>query len=77
MGNQRPKLQLCPTRIDGQPLLFAHKVTRGQCQDRQRGQYHKCFTCAFNNAYVQKHGEPTLEAPAERTPDENVAARAG
>jgi hypothetical protein len=46
------RLQLCPTRIDGAPVLFAHKVTQLQCQDRQRGQYHKCFTCAFNNAYV-------------------------
>jgi hypothetical protein len=51
-------LQLCPTRVDGAPVLFAHKVTLGQCQDRQRGQYHKCFTCAYNNAYVAKNGRP-------------------
>lgn len=51
-------LQLCPTRIDGAPMLFAHKVTQGQCQDRQRGHYHKCFTCAYNNAFVAKHGQP-------------------
>ncbi len=51
-------LQLCPTRVDGAPVLFAHKVTQGQCQDRQRGQYHKCFTCAYNNAYVAKNGRP-------------------
>ena len=63
-------LRACPTRIDGSPVLFAHKVTSGQCQDRQRGRYHKCFTCAYNNAYVAKHGlpEPRAEAaePAER-----------
>jgi hypothetical protein len=53
-----PDLQMCPTRIDGAPVLFAHKVTQGQCQDRQRGSYHKCFTCAFNNAYVAKNGKP-------------------
>jgi hypothetical protein len=39
-------------------VLFAHKVSAGQCQDRQRGQYHKCFTCAYNNVYVAKHGRP-------------------
>lgn len=68
MLQQRPPLQLCPTRIDGQPQLLAHKVTRGQCQDRQRGRYHKCFTCAYNNAYVEQHGEPAVagEAPAKK-----------
>jgi hypothetical protein len=52
-------LQLCPTRIDRAPVLFAHKVTPSQCQDRQRGSYHKCFTCAFNNTYAAKHGKPS------------------
>jgi len=55
-------LQMCPTRVDGSPVLFAHKVTQGQCQDRQRGSYHKCFTCQFNNAYVAKHGKPVQVA---------------
>lgn len=59
-------LQMCPTRIDGAPVLFAHKVTQAQCQDRQRGSYHKCFTCAFNNAYVAKHGKP---APVAELPE--------
>jgi len=59
-------LQMCPTRVDGAPVLFAHKVTQGQCQDRQRGSYHKCFTCAFNNAYVAKHGKP---APVVALPE--------
>lgn len=57
-------LQMCPTRVDGAPVLFAHKVTQGQCQDRQRGSYHKCFTCAFNNAYVAKNGKPAPVAAA-------------
>lgn len=61
-------LQICPTRIDGAAVLFAHKVSAAQCQDRQRGHYHKCFTCAHNNAYVAKNGraEP---APAAATPE--------
>ena len=58
MANPQNGLQSCPTRIDGAPVLFAHKVNQAQCQDRQRGQYHKCFSCAYNNAYVAKHGRP-------------------
>ena len=40
----------CPTRSDGAEILFTHKVTQAKCQDRQRGQYHKCYTCEHNNA---------------------------
>lgn len=68
-------LQLCPTRIDGAPVLFAHKVTEGQCQDRQRGLYHKCFTCVYNNAYVSRHGMP--EASQIRQPIEKRHVRVG
>jgi len=59
---QSTALQICPTRIDGAPVLFAHKVDAAQCQDRQRGHYHKCFTCAHNNAYVSKNGRPAERA---------------
>ena len=45
-------------------MLFAHKVSAGQCQDRQRGHYHKCFTCVHNNAYVAKNGRPGERAKA-------------
>jgi len=54
-------LQMCPTRIDGHTVLFAHKVTQGQCQDRQRGQYHKCWTCVHNNALAGKNGHAALK----------------
>ena len=57
-------LQMCPTRIDGHTVLFAHKVTPGQCQDRQRGHYHKCWTCAHNNALVKVAASPLLQKPA-------------
>jgi hypothetical protein len=60
-------LQMCPTRIDGHSVLFAHKVTPGQCQDRQRGHYHKCWTCAHNNALVKVSG-PVLPKPAALAP---------
>jgi hypothetical protein len=49
-------LQMCPTRLDGHTVLFAHKVTAAQCQDRQRGHYHKCWTCQHNNAIAPKNG---------------------
>lgn len=54
-------LRLCPTRVDGASVLFAHKVSLGQCQDRQRGKYHKCFTCVHNNALA---GNSAPGAPA-------------
>ena len=55
-------MKICPTRIDGRAALFAHKVSEAQCQRRQRGQYHKCFTCAYANAYVAKFGMPEERA---------------
>ena len=62
-------MHVCPTRIDRTPVLFAHKVSKGQCQDRQRGHYHKCFTCAWNNAWVAARGTPAeAEAIERRSP---------
>ena len=61
--NQERGLQVCPTRIDGSPGLVTHKITRGVCQDRQRGRYHKCFTCSYNNAFVAVHGLPEPPVP--------------
>jgi hypothetical protein len=66
-------MHVCPTRIDRTPVLFAHKVSNGQCQDRQRGHYHKCFTCAWNNTWVAARGTPT---PAE-TVERRSATRVG
>jgi hypothetical protein len=56
MANPVNGLHACPTRIDGAPVLFAHKVTQGQCQDRQRGHYHKCYACVHNNALRSADG---------------------
>lgn len=41
--------RLCPTRTDGPTPLFQHTLTVSQCQSKQRGMYHKCFTCAHAN----------------------------
>jgi len=74
MANENHGLRACPTRIDGFGVLFAHKVSKSQCQDRQHGRYHKCFTCAYNNAYVATNGLPdehaVAAAPAEA--DESI-----
>lgn len=40
----------CPTRAEGQTPLFQHTLTVSQCQSKQRGLYHKCFTCVHANA---------------------------
>lgn len=40
----------CPTRSDGASPLFQHRLTVNQCQSKQRGMYHKCFSCAHSNA---------------------------
>ena len=52
MNENPPGLQLCPTRIDAAPVLFAHVVSPQMCQQRQRDSYHTCFTCVHNNAQV-------------------------
>jgi hypothetical protein len=57
MANPDFDLQMCPTRLDGHRVLFAHKVTPAQCQDRQRGHYHKCWTCVHNNAIAKTNGQ--------------------
>ena len=62
MANNTGHVQVCPTRIDGANSLFAHRVTVSQCQDRQRGRYHKCFTCVYNNAFTAVHGRPDQAA---------------
>ena len=43
-------LRQCPTREDGTEVLVAHSIRRSECQKRQRGHYHKCYVCAYNNA---------------------------
>lgn len=50
MNDTPEAMRTCPTRVDSAPVLFAHAVTPNMCQQRQRDQYHKCFTCVHNNA---------------------------
>lgn len=43
------ELRNCPTRADGAPVRIAQRIQVPQCQERQRGLYHKCFTCEHAN----------------------------
>lgn len=71
------ELRSCPTRIDGADALFAHKVTQGTCQDRQRNRYHKCYTCAFNNVRVSLYGLPQPASAAAAPETNGVPALVG
>lgn len=66
-------MHLCPTRVDGAPVLFAHSVTKAMCQDRQRGLYHKCFMCVHNNARGEL-GKGAAHALAKLAPVTKVSA---
>lgn len=57
MEIQQDHTRVCPTRIDGETALFAHKVSHDKCNERQRGRYHKCYTCVHNHSYVAVHGK--------------------
>jgi hypothetical protein len=57
MDNGTNDLRQCPTRIDGAPVLFAHKVTCEQCLERQRALYHKCYSCAHSHGFVATRPE--------------------
>ena len=50
MPNTPIGMRECPTRVDGEPALFAHVIRTSTCQERQRGFFHKCPTCAHMNA---------------------------
>lgn len=55
----------CPTRTDGGDALICHLIDPGTCQERQRRHYHKCHTCAWQNATAlgTKHVLPPLREP--------------
>ena len=77
MVNTEQLLRVCPSRIDGAPVLFAHKVDVARCQDRQRQRYHKCFTCAFNNSYVAQNGLPDIAPADEPSASHKQAVKVG
>lgn len=61
-------MHVCPTRTDGHSVLFAHSITPGMCQDRQRGHYHKCFACVHNNARANGNGSVAILGALTKLP---------
>lgn len=53
-------LRQCPTRRDGAEVLIAQTVTPAMCQDRQRGLYHKCWTCIHRQGAAVARPAPVL-----------------
>jgi hypothetical protein len=58
MNETHAEQRQCPTRRDGRAALFTHRVTEPVCQSRQRGMFHRCFTCAYSNSWVARNGPP-------------------
>lgn len=71
MSDAQGQARQCPTRTDGRVALFTHRVTASECQSRQRGMFHRCFSCAYNNAWVARHGLPA----GEEVQDQPLAGR--
>jgi hypothetical protein len=45
--------RLCPTRSNGAHSLIAHWITPATCLERQRRNYHKCFSCEYRGLSAQ------------------------
>lgn len=62
----------CPTRCGGTHSLIAQAITVATCFERQRGNYHKCFSCEYrgldSNAQLPA-------APRARASDDDEAPR--
>ena len=67
MPNTPLGMRVCPTRVDGEEALFAHVISVSTCQERQRGQFHKCPSCSHRN------GAPQL-APTDLIPRPELPA---
>ena len=67
MSDSHGHSRVCPTRIDGGAALFTHRVTVPQCEERQRGRYHKCYSCAYNNQHFAQNGEPVQTSQPTHT----------
>lgn len=60
--NESQGVRTCPTRTDGAPALFTHRISGGTCAGRQSSNYHKCFSCEHfeHGVVVPKAGLPPL-----------------
>jgi len=65
--------RLCPTRTSGVASLIAHWITPLTCLERQRANYHKCFTCQYRGLSASAVLPPTLP-PKQGLPRELVTS---
>jgi hypothetical protein len=62
--------RLCPTRASGAHSLIAHWITPSTCLERQRRNYHKCFTCQYRGLSASTIlPAPAKPSVAEPTPE--------
>jgi hypothetical protein len=78
MPNTPVGMRVCPTRVDGVPVLFAHVIDVADCQQHQRRHFHKCPTCTFCNARTGlPSGAPDVVRPQLATRTNGVHATNG
>ena len=66
--------RVCPTRDSGHAPLIVQRIALATCFERQRRNYHKCFTCAYRGLAANER--PALAAPREvEAPPEPEPAR--
>jgi len=60
--NESELVRTCPSRTDGAPALFTHRISGGTCAGRQSANYHKCFSCEHfqHGVIMPKAGLPPL-----------------
>lgn len=64
--------RLCPTRTSGAISLIAQWITPTTCLERQRRNYHKCFTCQYQGLSA----EAILTPPLKSVPPPKLAPAA-
>ena len=60
--------RLCPTRSNGAHSLIAQRITPASCFERQRRNYHKCFTCQYQGLGVSAILPAARPVPAPKRP---------
>jgi hypothetical protein len=65
----------CPTRVQGAHSLIAHWITPAVCLDRQRRNYHKCFSCEYRGMAAEASLPPALRGTPPRSAPVAVPVR--
>lgn len=72
----------CPTRASGAHSLIAHWITPATCVERQRRNYHKCFSCQYrglgaNATLPNAPARPQPVAKSEAKPAQSAPKKKG